>query len=264
MLVECWSGRCAASPRSADGRSGVRNAVKVPGRTRWCQGRRARLGAGASVRGGRGGWENVTCGRSRSASTGPMPRTCCSASSEPNGPRASRSSTIRAARAGPMPGRRSRSSAAATSTSTGPVTTGAGGRGSPSAALRGARRRPVGELAVFIPAAEDAAPADRRRAPPDAMAESTWESCVASAVRASASAGPRRSARQLLTPMPSAATAATKSSAWRSPGVGTGLRYQHLGQVPHRRIALVMKIALELDLRSTHRLALTSQPLLAH
>lgn len=224
--------------------------MKVPGRRRGCQGRRPRLGAGASVRGGRGGWENVTCARRRSASTGPMPRTCCNASSDPNGPRAVRSSMIRVASAGPIPGRRSSSSAVATSMSTGPVRTGPVGRCSTGSRERG-RGVPLASADFACrpaPAAEG-----RRRAPPAAMAESTWEIWTASAALASRSPTTGRRARQPRTPIPSAATAATKSSAWRSPGVGTTPRYGARPRSPNPRIALVMKSALTAARTTVHR-----------
>lgn len=180
--------------------------------------------------GGRGEPENVTCGRRRSVSAEPMPRTRSSASTEPNGPRRSRSSTIRAANAGPMPGRRSSSSTVATSTSTGVGGTsgvadagvldstrrrrGAGARGS-SGSVASAEPRPV-----------TAPPSARARTlglrpPPTVIAESTRASCWASAVRAAGSGAGRSTDRQARTATPRAATAATKIRAWRSAGVGT-------------------------------------------
>ena len=64
--------------------------------------------------------ENVTSGPSTLASFGPMPRTRCNPSSEPYGPFADRSATIRAASAGPMRGSRSSVAESAWSISTGP------------------------------------------------------------------------------------------------------------------------------------------------
>ncbi len=86
---------------------------------------------------------------------GPTPRTRCSPSNDPNGPRATRSSTMRRARAGPMRGRRSNSAAEADSTSI-------GGTGSDGVPPR-TRRRPVGSGAdvAWVPARSDARCAPR-------------------------------------------------------------------------------------------------------
>ncbi len=167
----------------------------MSGGRRWCQGCKRRRPEG-SVRLGRGGPENVTSGARRAAKAGPIPLTCWSPSNEPKGPAVSRSATIRAASAGPMPGSRSSSAAAARSTSMGPR--GAGG-GAPC---------PGGAVGA-------------RGLAPLATAESTAAIWRASASRSLAGATAWRTARPPRTARPSAATAATKSSARRSAGVGT-------------------------------------------
>jgi hypothetical protein len=240
-------GRYTARPRSARRRPGE-ECVKVPAQTRWCQGRRPRRASGTSVSGGRGAPENVTCGRSRSANAGPMPRTPSSASIDPNGPSRARSSTIRAASAGPIPGSRSSSSTVARSTSIGSV----GGAALAVGAGRGAgevRVRCTAGGSPVRPADESTCPGARltglpvldRRGPPLAIKESTWASWSASAELAAGTAGWRSIARHARTPAPSAATAATKIRAWRSAGVGTRQRCLAPAGWRHRSAAIRMK-----------------------
>jgi len=73
---------------------------------------------------GRGSNEKVTAESSLATIEGPMPFTRNNSSLEPNGPKESRSATMRRASAGPMCLKDSISSADATSMSTGPGRTG--------------------------------------------------------------------------------------------------------------------------------------------
>jgi hypothetical protein len=84
--------------------------------------------------GGRGVPENVTSESSRAASAGPIPLTRRRFAKEPKGPRLSRSTIIRRASTGPMPGSPSSSLADAMSTSIFPV------RNAPFVLSLGARR----------------------------------------------------------------------------------------------------------------------------
>ncbi len=147
-----------------------------------------------------------------------MPRTRWSPSSEPKGPAESRAAMIRAARAGPIPGSRSNSSAEARSGSMGPTRSGKGFTLPEDCAISGAVRPCVDPAGVGVD--RRACPLGRR--PPAAMAESTaasWAARAARLVGGGAEAGD--TARQPRTPSPRAATAATKRRALRSAGVGT-------------------------------------------
>lgn len=163
-----------------------------------------------------------------------MPFTRWSSASEPNPPFASRSATIRRARAGPIPGSWSSSAASARSTSTR-----LGGRA--AEAPREAPREAPGEAPAGPPAGTAAAGCPtrgasptvcaaprggvagvgRRRRPPLATAESTAAICRASVSRSLVGTSGVRTARHPRAPIPRAATVATKSRARRSAGVGT-------------------------------------------
>ena len=164
----------------------------------------------------------MTSGAIFAASAGPMPFTRSSACSEPNGPCASRSATMRPASAGPMPGSRSSSAALATSTSTVKSTRTSTLPSTLPSPLTGSRNATFGAAAGV--GGRPRRDAVGRRLPPEATAESTAAICTASAVRSVADAAGSR-ARQPRTPTPSAATAATKRRACRSAGVGTTADY---------------------------------------
>jgi hypothetical protein len=180
------------------------NCVLSPGVRRLRDG--ARPGMGTALR-GRAFPENVTCGRRRSASRGPMPRTRWNSSIEPKAPKLSRLATIREATTGPIQGSSSMSSELARSRSTGPAgsDTGSGlGRGA-SAGARSRRRRAEPRVALVVRFRARSAPADSTRA-----------ICAASAARVSllpAGGSPERRRR---TAPPSAISAARNSSALRS------------------------------------------------
>lgn len=209
----------------------ARDWVKVDGGRYKCQGCRPSRGTDDSGS-ARGGPENVTSGANRAASAGPIPRTSCSRSRVPNGPRTARSSTMRCASAGPMPGRRSNSATSARSTSTGSESArgrsfvfgdrGAGNASRPAAAVRG---RGSADTAR-----------GRRGRPPAATAESTAAIWAARAAPGAVLPCPPLTARSPRTARPRAATAATKSRARRSEGVGTAVRL--LRAADRRRIRI--------------------------
>lgn len=190
--------------------------VKVDGGPHKCQGCGPPVpggGADSGARTGRWGPEKVTNGATLAASAGPIPRTRWSCSRDPNGPLVWRSATIRAAKAGPIPGRRSNSSGVAWSKSTGPLGgVSRGDSGDASARGDGAEAPARGWGSALVV---------RRGRPPAATAESTAAIWAASAARSPAGTAAGASARQPRTPSPRAATAATKSRARRSAGVGT-------------------------------------------
>jgi len=187
-----------------------------------CQGC-ARAGADPAAREGRSGAENVTCGARRAARAGPIPRTRCSSSSEPNPPCAARSSTMRWARAGPMPGSHVSSAASARSMSTSAV-------GAAPGAARPEEPR-VGPDATALPAFRILP------CPPETIADSTAAICRANASRSVAGASLGRRDLPPRTARPSAATDATKSRARRSEGVGTANGTTRAPARPHRRYA---------------------------
>lgn len=198
---------------------------KVDGGAHRCQGCAPSVPGGRAdprARGGRRGPENVTNGANLAAIAGPIPRTRWSSSKEPKGPFAWRSATIREANAGPIPGRRSNSSGVARSRSTGSLGAVAG------AGASGRSTRAVAAEGTFRTGAADLV--GRRGRPPAATAESTAAIWAARAARSPEGTGEGASARQPRTPSPRAATAATKSRARRSAGVGT--RHDALGTVP--------------------------------
>jgi hypothetical protein len=135
---------------------------------------------------------NVTSGRSRSRSAGPTPRTRQSASILPNPPAESRAATIRAAIAGPIPGRLSMSDADARSMSSGVV---------------------AGFVAAVVSRVTVAT--FRERSGRCRVDESTRRSCDSSATL-SASVGGAAAARYTRTPLPETAISARNQSALRS------------------------------------------------
>lgn len=222
-------------PERAKGRKSEK--VKVSGGTYRCQGCGGSL-AEARTRGRRGGAEKVTRGARRAASLGPIPFTSCSASSEPNGPCSSRSATIRAARAGPMPGSSSSSARLARSRSTGTSGSAWADGGSDAASAEGLE----GVFAERV--------AGARWRPPALTAESTTAICRARASRSSADTAEPRVARQPRTASPSAATAAKKSSARPSEGVGTPKSGGGPTAHSYRSVASALKTRTTLALRS--------------
>lgn len=161
----------------------------MSGWRRWCQGRRTGFSSSFPLSLLRDARENVTCGWSFAASDGPIPLTRSSPLTEPNGPRAARSATIRLASAGPIPGSRSSSATPATSRFTGART------GASIFAEGGGSR------------------VDGLRAPATVTAESTAAIWAASADRSIADGAASPIERQPRTPTPRAATAATKRRA---------------------------------------------------
>jgi hypothetical protein len=156
--------------------------------------------------------ENVTRPRSPSTIFGPTPRTRSRPANDPNGPRDSRSATMRCASAAPILGSVSISDAGARSRSTGPRTTSGAGAGVATSVVaeRGAGRRD-----------------GRGRRPRDGAAlpcESTAESCAESAPRSPVVGTTSRAARANRTPAPSASTAPKKRRARRSVRVAMGRR----------------------------------------
>lgn len=155
-----------------------------------------------------------------------MPFTRWSSASEPNPPFASRSATIRRARAGPIPGSWSSSAASARSTSTrlgGRAAEAPGGApcGTPTdAPTAGCPERGASPTVRAAPRG-GVAGVGRRRRPPLATAESTAAICRASVSRSLVGTSGVRTARHPRAPIPRAATVATKSRARRSAGVGT-------------------------------------------
>lgn len=154
----------------------------------------------------------MTKGCNLVARAGPMPRTSWSASKEPNGPYLDRSSTMRLASVGPIPGRASSSASLARSKST--STRAAGGLLVPPAA-----RLVPGVGAGGAPLRDARLRAGDR--PPRVTAESTAAIWAARASRSGTGCCCGRTARTPRTASPSAATAATNSRARRSDGVGT-------------------------------------------
>ena len=151
---------------------------------------------------GRGVWEKVTAPATLRASAGPTPRTRWNPSIEPKGPLESRSATIRAASAGPIPGRDSSCAAVAMSRSSGEV--------------RGVGREGAG---AFVRGRGEP-PGDRGRARlvfSALRAESTARSWAPSP----RSSDGRSSAgfRHARAPVPSTATAEKNSRTLRSAGV---------------------------------------------
>lgn len=174
---------------------------------------------------GRGTPEKVTTSRSDLAMAGPIPRTRCSPSMEPNAPNESRLATIRCASAGPMRGSDSIAATVARSRSSGPVAVGGwwlaaggwwlvvGGWWLDDDAAGRSRTRALALSPFFFRLSS--------RLGELATAESTRAIWAASSPGEPAmTASPPRAARHALTPIPSAATAAKKTSAWRSAGVG--------------------------------------------
>ena len=153
---------------------------------------------------GRGVWEKVTAPATLRASAGPTPRTRWNPSIEPKGPLESRSTTILAASAGPMPGSDSSWAAVARSRSRGAVR-GAGGV-EVAALVRGRGR---GEP-----------PGERGRARFDSSALRAESTATSWAPSPRSSAG-RSSAgfRHARAPVPRTATAEKKSRTLRSAGV---------------------------------------------
>lgn len=177
--------------------------------------RRETLGDWMMTGGADRGRENVTWGPTRTASAGPIPLTRLRPASDPNGPCSRRSSTMRAASTGPIPGTVSISAASATSRSTGPRG-GAGARGALSGpAGPGVARgdcRPVRLRAAAASVAAD-------------VAESTAAIWRARAATPAVSAVRSRPARNPRAPTPRAATAARNTNALRSACVAMAPRY---------------------------------------
>ena len=165
--------------------------------------------------------EKVTRSRRALAMAVPTPLTRCSPSSDPKGPKESRLATIRAASAGPILGRDSMAAAGAKSRSM--ILTADGGRRTADGdgAGVGAADSALRFWAAFYALRLRRAARPASRLGERATAESTR------AIWAARSLGdpctrrsPPRAARHAFTPTPRAATAAKKSNAWRSAGVG--------------------------------------------
>jgi len=158
-----------------------------------------------------------------------MPRTRWKPSSDPNGPFASRSSTIRRARTGPMRGSASMASALATSRSTGCETAFAVA----GLVVVSARVDAVGDVSFAATFGGRRGPRpfrgrDFRAALSVVCAESTAASCRASAARVAGSeCSSSRAARTTRTLAPSTMTPARNRSALRSAGVGMRRRCAH-------------------------------------
>lgn len=181
--------------------------------------------------------ENVTLSLSSAASPGPTPRTRCNPASDPNGPLADRSATIRRASTLPMRGSDSISLSLATSMSTTARGSLFGAFPSPLASRSGSPSRRTDESTLAAESTADlgrvrrvalrrstgrllafAAWCDRVSLP---RAESTAASCRASACRCAASDPPSSlAARTTRTLAPTTMTPARNRSALRSAAVG--------------------------------------------